>query len=56
LPGNAGKVHSSSDNKVDGRKLIRNIQEEFKVNNIININGWVLSPTEARQCALLSLT
>jgi hypothetical protein len=56
LPGNAGKIHSSSDNSIDGSQLIGKIQEEFKANNIINLNGWVLSPTEARQCALLSLT
>ena len=56
LPGNGGKVQSSSDNSIDGNQLAAKTQEEFKANNILNLNGWVLSPTEARQCALLSLT
>ncbi len=56
VPANAGKIQTSSDNSVDGSQFIGKIQQEFKDNNILNLNGWVLSPTEARQCALLSLT
>lgn len=56
LPGNAGKVVSASDDSVDGGHLLEQIQQEFKSNQIFTINGWVISVTEARQCALLSLT
>jgi hypothetical protein len=30
------------------------IKNDFEKNNTVNVNGWVLSTTEARQCALLS--
>jgi hypothetical protein len=56
LPGNSGKVVSATDNAVDGSQLIEKIQQEFKSNQVLTINGWVISITEARQCALLSLT
>lgn len=36
--------------------LQQKIQEDFKTGKTIVINGWVLSVTEARQCALFSLT
>jgi len=32
------------------------IENDFKTNNTIIVDGWVLSITEARQCALFSLT
>ena len=32
------------------------IKSDFKKENTINLNGWVLSVTEARQCALFSLS
>ena len=32
------------------------IVEEFKQDRIVMIDGWLLSVTEARQCALFSLT
>lgn len=35
--------------------LDNNILEDFKSGNSMVLNGWVLSRTEARQCALLSL-
>ncbi len=56
LPGNAGKIVSASDDSVNGAQLIEKIQQEFKANQVLAINGWVVSVTEARQCALLSLT
>jgi hypothetical protein len=56
LPGNAGKVASPTDNSIDGAQLIERIQEEFKASQVLTLNGWVVSVTEARQCALLSLT
>jgi len=32
------------------------IKNDFTTGNIVIVNGWVLSLTEARQCALYSLT
>ena len=39
------------------QKLIvnSNVQDDFQKGNIIVVKGWVLSATEARQCALLTL-
>ena len=36
--------------------LSQKIQQDFQQNKIVVVNGWVLSLTEARQCALFSLT
>jgi hypothetical protein len=32
------------------------VETDFKSERLIVIKGWVLSQTEARQCALLSLS
>lgn len=39
------------------KDLARNasVQDDFAKGNIVVVKGWVLSVTEARQCALLSL-
>ena len=37
-------------------KLELNIEKEFKEINLVTIKGWIISRTEARQCALLSLS
>lgn len=42
--------------KNGGTNLELKISADFKNNNIVVINGWMLSKTEARQCALFSLT
>lgn len=36
--------------------LRQKIQDEFNKAETLVVDGWVLAPTEARQCALLSLT
>lgn len=36
--------------------LRQQITEDYHQNNTVMIDGWVLSKTEARQCALFSLT
>jgi hypothetical protein len=36
-------------------RLNSNVHDDFKNAHIVVIKGWVLSITEARQCALLSL-
>jgi hypothetical protein len=38
-----------------GDQLDQQVQNDFRDENTIIINGWFLSRTEARQCALLSL-
>ncbi len=43
-------------NAVDDRQLNMLAEEDFKSQNLLILNGWVLSLTEARQCALLSLS
>ncbi len=37
------------------KQLEERISEDFKQDNTVVIDGWLLSITEARQCALLSL-
>jgi len=36
--------------------LSRKIRKEFNAEKIIIVNGWVLSETESRQCALLTFS
>jgi hypothetical protein len=39
-------IQASLDNRV---------KEDFRIGNIVTVSGWVLSVTEARQCALFSI-
>jgi hypothetical protein len=48
LPGTAGSGEIAE-------MLARKIDSEFKGGSIVVVNGWVLSLTEARQCALFSI-
>ncbi|MEZ4810772.1 MAG: hypothetical protein R2819_10460 [Allomuricauda sp.] len=36
--------------------LQRQITEEYRLGQTVMVDGWILSRTEARQCALFSLT
>ena len=36
--------------------IARNIKKDFVTGNTIMLDGWILSKTEARQCALFSTT
>ena len=36
--------------------LARRVEEDFAEGHVVHVDGWVLSITEARQCALHSLT
>jgi hypothetical protein len=57
LTNNNGKeVDSKSDDKVICEFLGSKIDQEFKNGQIVIENGWVLSETEARQCALFSFS
>jgi hypothetical protein len=37
-------------------EIEKNVEMDFKADKLIVIKGWVMSETEARQCALLSLS
>ncbi len=47
---------STDDHLTLVKKLELKVEREFKEKKIITISGWVLSITEARQCALFSLS
>jgi hypothetical protein len=46
----------SSDKDAISVSLNRRIKEDYKSGRIVTIDGWILSVTEGRQCALYSLT
>ncbi len=48
--------NASIDDNQNGERLNQQITKDYKTDNTIMIDGWVLSKTEARQCALFSLT
>jgi hypothetical protein len=50
------QISESSDSTSVASYLDKKVREDFKQNNTVIVNGWVLSLTEARQCALFSLT
>lgn len=45
-----------TDTEAIAKFLQQQIQEDYKTESIVMIDGWLLSVTEARQCALFSLT
>ena len=49
--------HPAEKNRDVLKKLVLNkdVRHDFQTGNIVTIQGWVLSITEARQCALLTL-
>lgn len=54
--GTQSNVSSSSADSVINNYLEQKSHDDFVNSHTITINGWVLSDTEARQCALYSLT
>jgi len=50
-----GKKIKTSDKLHTIELIDQKIHEEFAAYNIMIIDGWVITTTEARQCALLSL-
>jgi hypothetical protein len=54
LTDQAGKKLTSSDNIAVSNWVNEQARQDFMSNRILTINGWVISLTEARQCALLS--
>src|SRR4030095_16038847 len=49
-------INETMDSSSIAAILNQKIQQDFQQNRIVVANGWVLSVTEARQCALFSLT
>lgn len=49
-------VSAAADSASLASILSQKVQEDFEQNKTVVVNGWVLSLTEARQCALFSLT
>ena len=56
LANGKGKKNTSLSNAEIDKLLNKNITKEYSDYNTMVINGWIISPTEARQCALFSLT
>lgn len=54
--GGQGKSRPAADNSRLFQELDRVIREDYATGKVLTINGWVLSQTEARQCALYSFT
>lgn len=52
----AGSVSSAAgDDKAIRAMLDSRVNSDFKTGKVTMVNGWVLSLTEARQCALFSI-
>lgn len=50
------RISSKSSDKELDSLINYKIHNDFEKENIITVKGWLLSLTEARQCALFSLT
>ena len=48
--------YESTETTISTEVLRQQITDDFSKGNTVMIDGWVISKTEARQCALFSLT
>jgi hypothetical protein len=48
-------IRKSSDEAAIHQYLDEKVRRDFETGNTVLVNGWILSVTEARQCALYSL-
>jgi len=48
-------TNASQDRSAIKKRLDANVLDDFKTGKVITTAGWVLSITEARQCALYSI-
>src|SRR5882724_12073024 len=56
LTDSSGKIlPQSSDSTMIRSLLDQKIKDDFERDQTVNVKGWVLSATEARQCAVFSL-
>jgi hypothetical protein len=56
LTDDTGKKITPSSDSVVSDWIEQKIQQEFKTERMVTVAGWILSQTEARQCALLSFS
>ena len=56
LTDSSGNSISSSDSTLLKSELNKKIEADFANGNIVKVKGWVLSATEARQCAIFSFS
>lgn len=56
LTNDAGKTIRPLSDSVISDWIEQKIQQEFKTQRTVIVAGWILSQTEARQCALLSFS
>ena len=49
-------IPANTDRATLQRLMAEKVQSDFKTGETVVVNGWVLSRTEVRQCALFSLT
>ena len=50
-----GAIDSSSDAETIHTFFVQKIHDDFEKGNTVMVKGWILSLTEARQCALFFL-
>jgi hypothetical protein len=50
-----GPAISADDDSAVGRVLQQKVHGDFEAGRIVMVDGWILSVTEARQCALFSI-
>jgi len=56
LAANVGHtINKSMGSSLVSSSLEKKVRQDFKENKTTIVNGWILSVTEARQCALFSL-
>ena len=48
-------IDESADSAFIASQLAKKIQGDFEQNKTVVVDGWILSVTEARQCALFSM-
>jgi hypothetical protein len=53
---NNSSVTAASDEKTVYAAMDKKVQQDFEKGKIAIVDGWILSVTEARQCALYALT
>ena len=60
LLASGGSNHGQSNTEADDAHLIQQldnaVREDYVAGKVLTINGWVLSLTEVRQCALYSIS
>jgi hypothetical protein len=54
LPGGQAKLAAASDDELRALVAAR-VREDFDSDDVVQVDGWILSCTEARLCALASI-